>query len=37
MLKSGKLGGIDILSTALDEMRRPVVENPLTNRWPPKG
>lgn len=37
MLKSGKLGGIDILSTALEDMRHSVEESALTNRWPPKG
>lgn len=37
MLKSGKLGSIDLFTTALEEMRHPIAEEPLLNRWPPKG
>ncbi|MGV3553293.1 3-oxo-tetronate kinase [Rhizobium sp.] len=36
MLKSGKLGGPDIFASALDDMRRPISEAPLLDRWPPK-
>ncbi len=37
MLKSGKLGGIDIFTTALADMRRPIDEQADLTRWPPKG
>ncbi|MDQ0323423.1 uncharacterized protein YgbK (DUF1537 family) [Pararhizobium capsulatum DSM 1112] len=37
MLKSGKLGSIDLFATALEDMRKPIAEGPLLNRWPPKG
>lgn len=37
MLKSGKLGGPDIFSSALEDMRRPIAEPPLLEQWPPKG
>jgi len=35
MLKSGKLGGIDVFSTVLDEMRRPARTEPYLDQWPP--
>jgi uncharacterized protein YgbK (DUF1537 family) len=37
MLKSGKLGSLDIFASALDDMRRPISEEPLLTRWPPKS
>ncbi|CAN7296994.1 four-carbon acid sugar kinase family protein [Rhizobium sp. LjRoot30] len=37
MLKSGKLGSLDIFASALDDMRRPISEAPLLDRWPPKA
>ncbi|MCV3211148.1 four-carbon acid sugar kinase family protein [Mesorhizobium sp. YC-39] len=37
LLKSGKLGGIDIFASALDDMRRPILQEPCLTRWPPKG
>lgn len=37
MLKSGKLGSLDIFASALDDMRRPIAEDPLVDRWPPKA
>jgi uncharacterized protein YgbK (DUF1537 family) len=37
MLKSGKLGGIDVFSTVLDEMRRPVRTEPYLDQWPPQA
>jgi uncharacterized protein YgbK (DUF1537 family) len=37
MLKSGKLGSADIFADALNDMRRPIVEQPILTRWPPKG
>ena len=37
MLKSGKLGGPDIFTSALDDMRRPNFEQPILDLWPPKG
>jgi len=37
MLKSGKLGGLDIFTSALGEMRHPISEDPLLNHWPPKA
>lgn len=37
MLKSGKLGSIDLFASALDDMRRAIVEEPILTRWPPKG
>lgn len=37
MLKSGKLGSLDIFASALDDMRRPIAEDPILTRWPPKG
>lgn len=37
MLKSGKLGGPDIFASALDDMRRPISQAPLLDRWPPKA
>lgn len=37
MLKSGKLGSLDLFASALDDMRRPIVEEPILTRWPPKG
>ncbi|MGX7874652.1 3-oxo-tetronate kinase [Mesorhizobium sp. ORM6] len=37
LLKSGKLGSVDIFASALDDMRRPIAEEPLLTRWPPKG
>lgn len=36
LLKSGKLGGVDIFASALCDMRRPIIEEPLLTRWPPK-
>ncbi|MBX9456817.1 MAG: four-carbon acid sugar kinase family protein [Rhizobium sp.] len=36
MLKSGKLGSPDIFASALDDMRRPIAQEPLLDRWPPK-
>jgi len=36
MLKSGKLGDVDIFASALDDMRRPICEAPVLDRWPPK-
>ncbi|WP_181179185.1 3-oxo-tetronate kinase [Mesorhizobium sp. B2-7-1] len=35
MLKSGKLGGIDVFSTVLEEMRRPARTEPYLEQWPP--
>lgn len=35
MLKSGKLGGLDVFSAVLDEMRRPVRMEPYLDQWPP--
>jgi 3-dehydrotetronate 4-kinase len=37
MLKSGKLGSIDLFAEALEDMRRPIAEEPVLTRWPPKG
>ncbi|WP_442579993.1 3-oxo-tetronate kinase [Mesorhizobium sp. ASY16-5R] len=37
MLKSGKLGGLDIFSTVLEEMRRPVSTPPYLDQWPPRA
>ncbi|MDW6023822.1 3-oxo-tetronate kinase [Mesorhizobium sp. BAC0120] len=37
MLKSGKLGGLDVFSTVLDEMRRPVRIEPYLDEWPPQA
>jgi 3-dehydrotetronate 4-kinase len=37
LLKSGKLGSIDIFASALDDMRRPILQEPCLTRWPPKG
>jgi uncharacterized protein YgbK (DUF1537 family) len=37
MLKSGKLGGLDIFATALEDMRHPISERPILDRWPPKA
>ncbi|KAA0697969.1 four-carbon acid sugar kinase family protein [Neorhizobium sp. P12A] len=37
MLKSGKLGSIDLFATALEDMCHPIAEDPLLTRWPPKG
>ncbi|TIV15815.1 MAG: hypothetical protein E5V95_24880, partial [Mesorhizobium sp.] len=37
MLKSGKLGGLDVFSAVLDEMRRPVSVEPYLEQWPPKA
>ncbi|WP_296736702.1 3-oxo-tetronate kinase [Mesorhizobium sp.] len=37
MLKSGKLGGLDVFSTVLDEMRRPVRTEPYLEQWPPQA
>ncbi|MGX9115857.1 3-oxo-tetronate kinase [Mesorhizobium sp. BHbsci] len=37
LLKSGKLGSVDILASALDDMRRPILQEPFLTRWPPKG
>lgn len=37
MLKSGKLGGIDVFSSVLDEMRRPVRTEPYLDQWPPQA
>jgi uncharacterized protein YgbK (DUF1537 family) len=37
MLKSGKLGSLDLFATALEDMRHPIAEDPLLTRWPPKG
>ena len=37
LLKSGKLGSVDIFASALDDMRRPIVQEPITTHWPPKG
>jgi len=37
MLKSGKLGGLDVFSTVLDEMRRPVRTAPYLEQWPPQS
>lgn len=36
MLKSGKLGSPDIFASALEDMRRPISEQPLLAPWPPK-
>jgi uncharacterized protein YgbK (DUF1537 family) len=36
MLKSGKLGALDVFSTVLDEMRRPVSVKPYVDEWPPQ-
>lgn len=37
MLKSGKLGAIDIFTTAMTDMRHPIDEQADLTRWPPKG
>ncbi|TPL54313.1 3-oxo-tetronate kinase [Mesorhizobium sp. B2-4-6] len=37
MLKSGKLGGLDVFSAVLDEMRRPVRIEPYLEQWPPQA
>lgn len=37
MLKSGKLGSLDIFASALDDMRRPISQAPLLDLWPPKA
>lgn len=37
MLKSGKLGPPDIFETVLADMRRPIAEAPLLDRWPPRS
>lgn len=37
MLKSGKLGGLDVFSTVLDEMRRPARIEPYLEQWPPQA
>lgn len=36
MLKSGKLGSLDIFTSALDDMRGPISEQALLDHWPPK-
>ncbi|RWK43424.1 3-oxo-tetronate kinase [Mesorhizobium sp.] len=36
LLKSGKLGSVDIFASALDDMRRPILQEPLLTRWPAK-
>lgn len=37
LLKSGKLGSVDIFASALDDMRRPLVKEPILDHWPPRG
>lgn len=37
MLKSGKLGALDVFSSVLDEMRRPVSVKPYVDEWPPQA
>lgn len=37
MLKSGKLGNLDIFASALEDMRHPISEDALLDRWPPKA
>jgi uncharacterized protein YgbK (DUF1537 family) len=37
MLKSGKLGALDVFSTVLDEMKRPVSVMPYLDQWPPQA
>ena len=36
MLKSGKLGGLDVFSTVLEDMLRPFQAQPYLDRWPPQ-
>jgi uncharacterized protein YgbK (DUF1537 family) len=35
MLKSGKLGPVDVFATVLDDMRRPIDREPMLDHWPP--
>jgi uncharacterized protein YgbK (DUF1537 family) len=35
MLKSGKLGPVDVFSLVLDDMRRPIEREPMLDHWPP--
>lgn len=37
MLKSGKLGALDVFSVVLDEMTRPVSMEPYVDEWPPQA
>ncbi|MEQ1955952.1 3-oxo-tetronate kinase [Mesorhizobium sp. CN2-181] len=37
MLKSGKLGALDVFSSVLDEMTRPVSIKPYVDEWPPQA
>ena len=36
MLKSGKLGAIDVFSAVLEGMQRPLVTQPYLDQWPPQ-
>lgn len=36
MLKSGKLGALNVFATVLEEMRHPIDQAPLLDHWPPR-